>query len=156
MASVVTDGAVIVVLGADALRLRGLLQRHGRKLTIVHNARWRDGMAGSLRAGLARVPPRTDGLLILLVDQARVDTGDLLRLAKGWQRRPGRPAAAHYEGRAAVPAIIPRRHFAALRTLEGDTGARQLLQRLDGPSLVSMPKAAFDIDTPQDLAALLN
>ena len=156
MASAVTDGAVIVVLGADALRLRGLLERHGNKLTIVHNAAWREGMAGSLRAGLARVPPGTDGLLILLVDQARVATADLVRLVDRWRRHSGRRAAAHYQGRAAVPAIIPRRLFAALRSLEGDTGARKLLQGLDGLSLVAMPTAAFDIDTPQDVAALQN
>jgi molybdenum cofactor cytidylyltransferase len=96
----------------------------------------------------------TDGLLILLVDQARVETADLVRLVDRWRRHHSRPAAAQYQGRAAVPAIIPRRHFAALRELEGDTGARKLLQRLERLSLVAMPTAAFDIDTPQDVAAL--
>ena len=55
---------------------------------------------------------------------------------------------------AGAPAIIPRRWFGALRLLEGDCGARQLLRKLGEISLVDMPAAAFDVDTPEDAAAL--
>ena len=154
MASAVADRAVIVVVGAGALRLRCLLRRRGLELTIVHNAAWRDGMASSLRAGLARVPRDTDGLLIAVVDQARVGAADLARLAGQWRRRPGRPAAAHYQGRAGVPAVIPRRMFRDLRKLRGDTGARQILGKARAVNLLAMPAATFDIDTAEDVAAL--
>jgi CTP:molybdopterin cytidylyltransferase MocA len=154
MASAVADGDVIVVLGAGALRLRSMLRRHRLDLRLVNNARWRDGMAGSLRAGLARVPRGTDGLLIALVDQARVESDELAELVRHWRRRPGHPAAAGYRGHAGVPAVLPRRLFRDLRTLEGDTGARQLLSQANGVRLLAMPSAAFDVDTPGDAAVL--
>ena len=145
---------VVVVLGAGALRLRCLLQRRRCDVTIVHNAGWRDGMASSLRAGLERVPRGAVGVLLLVVDQARIEAGDLERLVRHWQNRPGGAAAAFYSGVTGVPAIVPRRHFPALRSLAGDTGARHLLGRLGGVVRVPTPTAAFDIDTPQDVAAL--
>jgi molybdenum cofactor cytidylyltransferase len=148
------DGAVIVVLGAEALRMQSVLRQRDRGLSIVHNAGWRDGMAGSLHAGLAALPEGTDGLLILLVDQARIEPADLRRLVELWRRRPARPAASFYLGRAGVPAVIPRRHFKDLRSLEGDVGARQLLRRVGRITPVPMPAAAFDVDTPEDAAEL--
>ena len=154
LADAVAPENVIVVLGADALRMRTAVRRHYAKSRIVHNANWREGMAGSIRAGLAVLPPGTAGLLILLVDQPRIEAADLGRLAVRWRRTPGRAAAAFYFGRPGAPAIIPRRAFRELRTLEGDTGARQLLGRLRGVTLVAMPAAAFDIDTPEDVARL--
>jgi molybdenum cofactor cytidylyltransferase len=155
MAGTVADDAVVVVLGAGALRLRCLLRRRRCDVVVVQNAAWRTGMAGSLRAGLARVPRRTDGLLICLVDQVGIGANDLARLAGAWRNRPRRPAAAFYEGRAAVPAVIPRRLFGRLRELTGDTGARQLLGNAGDLSLVAMPSAAFDMDTPEDVALVL-
>lgn len=154
MANAVADVGVVVVLGAGALRLRSLLRRHRCPATIVHNARWSDGMAGSLRAGLAALPRDTSGLLINLVDQPEIEPADLQRLVRQWRRRPGHPAAAYYHGHAGVPAVIPRRLFGALRTLEGDAGARKLLARAGDLSLIAMPAAAVDIDTPEDAAKL--
>jgi molybdenum cofactor cytidylyltransferase len=154
LAAAVADAGVIVVLGAGALRLRCLLRRHRCHVTIVHNAGWREGMASSLRTGVARVPRGTEGLLITVVDQPRVGTADLERLTWHWRRRPGRPSAAFYQGRAGVPAVIPQRYFQRLRELRGDTGARQLLGRTGERSLLAMPAAAFDIDKPEDAAVL--
>jgi molybdenum cofactor cytidylyltransferase len=142
---------LVVVLGADALRLRALVRRHAPAAHIAYNARWRDGMAGSLRAGVRAVPPGTAAVLVTLVDQPRVDARALRRLVAAWRRRPGLAAAAHYSGRSGVPAVLPRGYWRALRDLKGDAGARALLQ---GPriTLIDMPEATFDVDTPADVA----
>jgi len=150
---------VIVVLGDQRQRLRSLLQRRGQgaqkpRLTIVGNPRWTDGLSSSLRAGIAAVPPGAEAVLMLLVDQATLTSLDIERLVSGWRRHPLRPAAAHYLGRIGVPAVIPRRWFRELATLDGDVGAREVLRRVDGVSLVEMPAAAFDVDTAADAAAL--
>jgi molybdenum cofactor cytidylyltransferase len=150
---------VIVVLGDQRQRLRSLLRRrHARpqepRLTIVGNAHWAAGLASSLRAGIEAVPPGADAVLILLVDQPRLTSRDIERLVSEWRRRPAQPAAARYLDRIGVPAVIPRRWFHELATLDGDVGAREVLRRLDGISLVEMPAAAFDVDTPADAAAL--
>ena len=147
-------GPVIVVLGAGRQRLQSLLRNRRPGINIVYNRRWAEGLAGSLRLGIAQIPPASTGALILLVDQAGVLPADLHRLVGRWQRRPGRPAAAFYRGRAGAPAVIPRRFFAAINTLQGDTGARHWLRQLGDVAPVEMPNAAFDVDTPADAAAL--
>lgn len=145
---------LIVVLGADALRLRLVLRRARCGARVVANARWREGMATSLRAGLAAVPRRSRAVLVVLVDQPRVDAAALERVVRAWRLRPGLPAAAHYDGRAGVPAVLPRRCWSALKALTGDQGARALLRAAEGLTPVDMPEAALDIDTPADLLEL--
>jgi CTP:molybdopterin cytidylyltransferase MocA len=144
---------LIVVVGAEALRLMLVVRRTQCRARIVSNSGWKQGMATSLRAGLAAVPRRAQAALVLLVDQPRVDAAELKRLVAAWRRRPGVPAAARYGERAGVPAVLPRRHWRAVRALRGDEGARALV-RDRGVTLVEMPQAALDIDTPEDLLGL--
>jgi molybdenum cofactor cytidylyltransferase len=145
---------LIVVVGSAALRLRLVLRRARCGARVVANPRWRDGMATSLRSGLDAVPRTARAALVLLVDQPRVDAAAIARLVTAWRRRPGVPAAAHYDERVGVPAVLPRRHWSALRQLKGDQGARALLRGHASPTLVDMPEAALDIDTPADLLEL--
>jgi molybdenum cofactor cytidylyltransferase len=151
------DDATVVVLGSGALRLRNVLRRAANgpaPSRVVYNAQWRMGLAGSLRAGLAALPPKARAALVMVVDQPDVDAAALSRLIAAWRRRPGRPAAAHYAGRPGVPAILPRRLWHAARALEGDVGARALLRSTTGLTLVEMPEAELDVDTVEDLARL--
>lgn len=148
-------GPLIVVLGNDQQRLRSLLRRHADNPTVVYNSDWRTGLASSLRAGIKRVSPTASAVLILLVDQARLGRSDLSQLVRRWQKRPSIPAAAYYAGRPGAPAVIPRKHFKAVGMLDGDVGARRLLRGLGELTLVAMPAAAFDVDTPADAAALI-
>jgi molybdenum cofactor cytidylyltransferase len=150
----VPQRTVTVVLGAHALRLRAVLRREHAAAHVVHNAHWREGLASSLQAGLAAVPARTRAVLVLLVDQPNVDARALARLIRAWRKRPAQPAAAWYDGRAGVPAILPRRSWPAVHRLSGDAGARALLRGAAHLTLAEMPEAAFDIDTPADLARL--
>lgn len=144
---------LIVVVGAEALRLMLLVRRMRCGARIVANSDWKRGMATSLQAGLAAVPRGAQAALVLLVDQPRVDAAALQRLVAAWRRRPTVPAAARYAGKPGVPSVWPRRYWRALRALRGDEGARALLR--DGPvTLVEMPEAALDVDTPADLLAL--
>jgi CTP:molybdopterin cytidylyltransferase MocA len=144
----------VVVVGAERQRLRSTLRRHGLTPEVAANASWRTGLASSLRTGLERVRATAAGALILLVDQPRVDVSDLTRLVAHWHRRPSAPAAAFYSGHAGAPAILPQRCFRAAMSLEGDVGARGLLRNLGEVTLVPMPQAAFDVDTPDDAERL--
>jgi CTP:molybdopterin cytidylyltransferase MocA len=131
-----------------------LLRRRGAAARIVHNARWSDGLASSLRAGLRALPRGAAAVLVLLVDQPGIGAPELRRLVRAWRRRPNVPAAAFYDERAGVPAILPKSSWRALRGLQGDAGARTLLRRSRTLTLVPMPEAALDIDTPADVQRL--
>ncbi len=155
------DGAIVVVLGASALKLRTVLRRaapRGRSglapVRIAYNARWREGLGSSLRAGLDALPRKARAALVTLVDQPDVDAAALQRSIAAWRKRPGMPAAAYYSGRAGVPAILPRRLWPAVRALEGDFGARALLRGTRELTLVAMPEAQLDVDTEEDVARL--
>ncbi len=152
-AAEIAGNAVVVVLGSGAAELAPLLKHSPG--TIVINQQWREGLASSIRAGIERVPGTCAGALLTLADQAAVSVDDLKRLAGTWRRQPLHIAAALYDGRPELPAIFPRSMFAQLARLRGDAGVGALLRRYpDRLVRVSMPSAALDIDTPEDLLAV--
>jgi molybdenum cofactor cytidylyltransferase len=143
--------AIAVVLGANADRL-GPLVRH-ESVNVVLNPDYAQGMAGSIRAGLAAAPADSRGVLIALADQVAVTSDDLRQLVMCWQQRPDRIVAAQYTGTTGAPAIFPSELFGELAALQGDRGARALLSlHADRVVAVPMPSAALDVDTPADLA----
>jgi molybdenum cofactor cytidylyltransferase len=148
------EAPLVVVLGAQATRLRLLVRRTEPRATVVYNARWQDGIAGSLRAGIAALPRDVAAALVLLADQPTVGSRAVARLAAAWRSRPGQPAAAVYVDRVGVPAILPRRYWRAVRELHGDSGARALLRGARSVTRVPMPEAELDVDTPEDLKRL--
>jgi molybdenum cofactor cytidylyltransferase len=149
----VAGNAVIVVLGARADELAPLLSHS--PASVVINREWREGLASSIRAGVARLPAACAGAMLLLADQPAVTAEDLRRLAGTWRRQPGYVAAAVYGTTVGVPAIFPRSAFSDLLQLRGDRGARALIQRNpDRLVRVPMESAAVDIDTPEDLLAI--
>lgn len=142
--------AVTVVLGAHAAQLAPLL-RHTTASVVVNRA-WSEGLASSIRLGVAHVPASADGVLLMLADQAAVTGQDLKRLCGLWRRQPHLIAAARYDGIVGVPAIFPRSEFSRLSALRGDRGARELLRRsADRLVTIALANAAIDIDTPEDL-----
>lgn len=151
--SEVVGQALLVVLGAKAAELTPLLKHSPG--SVVVNRDWREGLASSIRAGIARLPPSCAGAMLVLADQACVTAEDLRRLAAAWRRQPLSVAAAQYGGTLGAPAIFPRHLFSELSELRGDSGARVLLKR-HPDSLVKVPmaSAAFDLDTPDDLLEL--
>ena len=145
--------SVTVVLGANAGELAPLLKH--TPATIAVNRDWSEGIASSIRTGLANAPPTSEGILIVLADQIAVSTEDLRRLAGVWRRDPNSLACAQYAGGIGVPAIFPRWCFRELNELRGDRGAQRLLQRhVDRLVRLPMPSAEIDIDRPEDLLAL--
>jgi molybdenum cofactor cytidylyltransferase len=145
--------AVIVVLGARADELAPLLKHSAD--SVVINRDWREGLASSIRTGVARLPAACAAVMLVLADQAAVTAEDLKRLAAAWRRQPQYSAAAHFGTTTGAPAIFPRSRFRDLAELRGDVGARTLLQRdPDRVVRVPMARAALDLDTPEDLLAL--
>jgi molybdenum cofactor cytidylyltransferase len=143
---------VVVVLGANAERIRPCLAR--LPVLIAENPAWAEGMASSIRAGLATLRQFSrslDAAVVALCDQAAFGAKTIAQLADA-QRASGRSVvAARYAGKNGAPALFLREHFAALGALTGDAGARALL---NGPSeqvtTVELPELAFDLDSPAD------
>jgi molybdenum cofactor cytidylyltransferase len=113
---------------------------------------WDEGMAASLRTGIAALRETDgDGVLLLLCDQPGLDHAHLCGLCTTWRGDESCAVASAYADTIGVPALLPRTWFADLRALRGDSGARELL-RSRGSRVVAIkaPALARDIDLPGD------
>ncbi len=147
---------VVVVLGAHAEKIRPTLAR--LPVLVAENPAWAEGMASSLRAGLATLRQfsrRLDAALLALCDQPAFSAAAIDRLLAA-QRTTGLGiVAARYAGRHGAPALFLREHFPALAALTGEEGARTLLNGAAARvAPVDLPELALDLDTPADLARL--
>jgi CTP:molybdopterin cytidylyltransferase MocA len=138
---------VFAVLGANADALRP----HAHIATIVENPLWQQGMASSIRAGIAAASDY-DAVLLLPCDQPAVTPFHLALLMTNGETKI---AASSYAGRTGAPAHFPQRYFPELLALEGDSGARHLLQ-MHKQDVVEVPleNGELDLDTPESLEAI--
>ncbi len=143
---------VHVVVGASADGVRAALT--AETVAFVENPDWESGLSTSLVRGVAALPAEANAVLILLCDQPAVTGDDLDALVAAWRIEPALIAAAGFSDRLGPPVIIPRSVWPQLAALRGDQGARSLLEWHAEHTTVPMPHAAFDVDTPEDLARL--
>ncbi len=147
---------IFVVLGAHAEKI--ILECELLDCILVRNEEWAEGMASSLRAGIAAVlenAPAASGAMVLVCDQPGLSVEHLGNLLDAHQADTDRIAASRYAGRTGVPVIFPRRLFPALLALQGDHGARALLQQA-GTTVhaIDFPGGELDLDSPEDLQRL--
>lgn len=152
---------VIVVTGHRAGEVEAALQ--GLDLSFVANPDYATGLAGSLRRGVGALPSTCAGAVILLGDMPRVSATLIDRLIGAFERGraalPPAPLAVALvrAGQRGNPALIARDLFPALAKLEGDRGARGLIDSL-GPRvvecLVDDDGVLIDVDTKEALRML--
>jgi molybdenum cofactor cytidylyltransferase len=146
---------VIVVLGAGADEAAALLA--DRPLRIVVNPGWAEGIASSLRCGLAAVSPLSGAALFVPADlpRLRAQTIGAIVVAASSAARP--IVVPTCDGRRGNPVLFARSLFPDLLGLRGDAGGRVLMaSRPDDVATVDVgdPGILLDIDTPEDYAAL--
>ena len=125
----------------------------GLAVTAVDVPDAAQGMAASIRAGIAALPPGLDGVLILPADMPEITAEDIRTACAAFGgKRPLRATSA--DGVAGHPVLFPARLFPDLLRLGGDSGAKDLLKR-EGFDRVPLPgrHALTDLDTPEDWAA---
>jgi molybdenum cofactor cytidylyltransferase len=150
-----TAWPVVVVLGAHAEKIRPLLARY--PVLIADNPAWAEGMASSIRTGIATLQQFSrslEGALVALCDQPAFSAeviADLIAVQNTTRRSI---VAARYSGRNGAPALFLRSHFPALTSLTGEEGARALLNgSSEDIAVIDLPALAVDLDTPEDYAA---
>lgn len=145
--------SAVVVTGHEAHRVAAALQ--GLGVRIVENAAYASGLAGSLKTGIAALPPDAAGALVMLGDMPAVSSADINRLIDAFGRANGTAIVrATHAGKRGNPVILPRALFPAVASLSGDTGARHLVETSDMPVVdVEIGEAAsLDVDTPEAMA----
>ncbi len=144
---------VIVVVGADAERLRQVCERYG--VRTVDNAQWERGQSTSVLAGLRACAG--EAAVVLLGDQPFVGAGAVGRLVAAFAEG-ARVAVATYGGKRRNPVLFSREVWPLLEAeLAGDEGARSVLRQYR-ELVVEVPCEGVgdpaDVDTREDLGRL--
>jgi len=144
---------VIVVTGHERERVEAALK--GLPVQFVHNPDFATGLGGSVRTGIAAVPAAADGAIVCLGDMPQVDAALIDRLIAGFAPEQGALAVVPtIDGQRGNPVLWSRRFFPDLMAIEGDVGARNLINRY-GEAVVEVPVtgkgALVDVDTPEAL-----
>jgi molybdenum cofactor cytidylyltransferase len=147
---------IVVVTGFEAQRIAEALR--GLDVTCVHNPDFAAGLSTSLRAGLAALPAKSDGALILLGDMPFVEAGALEALIAAFAAKDRNSIcvpARH--GKWGNPILWGRTYFPEMMRLSGDAGAKRLLEvhRERVTEVEAVSDGIFaDLDTGLDLARL--
>ena len=144
---------VIVVTGHERERVEAALK--GLSVQFVHNPDFAVGLGGSVRTGIAAVPAAADGAIVCLGDMPQVDAALIDRLIAGFAPEQGALAVVPtIDGQRGNPVLWSRRFFPDLMAIEGDVGARNLINRY-GEAVIEVPVtgtgALVDVDTPEAL-----
>ena len=147
--------SVIVVTGHQAEQVEKALQ--GLKVKFVRNPNFAEGLASSVKAGVAAVADAADGAVICLGDMPLISGRLIDQLIESFAPDRGHlivvPVSDNKRGN---PVLWSRRFFNELMTLDGDIGARHLIAR-HSEAVAEVPVEGFgaflDIDTPEVLEA---
>lgn len=154
---------VIVVLGSQADALQEELA--GTEARIVFNQEWAEGMSSSIRCGLQALETAAsetaEAAILMLCDQPFVTSGIIGRLVETYLAQRTLLVASEYKAEGGktfgVPALFSRPLFAELMELQGAAGAKGIIARhAAAGSIIDVPEAAFDVDTPDDYLAALS
>jgi molybdenum cofactor cytidylyltransferase len=147
-------GDLIVVTGTDDAAIRAALA--GLAVRFAVNPRPEAGQGSSIAIGIAAIEPGTSAVLIALGDQPRLPEGVVTALLHAREQTGKAVVAPLYRGVQGTPVLFGAETFGELGALDGDAGARSVVQArpervarvvIDAP----MP---LDVDTPEDYARL--
>ena len=146
---------IVVVTGHDAEAVAAALSH--TKVVIIHNPQYAGGLSTSVRCGIAAVR-NFDAAFICLGDMPLIRAADMQRMMLKFNVEQGRIVIAPtYRDQLGNPVLWGSKHFTALMELEGDRGARSLLeaQREQITEIaVEHEGILLDADTPDALAEI--
>jgi molybdenum cofactor cytidylyltransferase len=128
-----------------------------RTIKIVENTHSAAGLSSSLKLGVSSSSPESDGYLFVLGDMPLIFPEIIDRVVDTFHHQPDRNIVSYFAGKRGHPVVISSRWKKRLMAVEGDSGARGLLDDLPGSfRKVSFPTdiPAIDIDTREDFESL--
>lgn len=147
---------VLVVTGHEHEKVEAALA--GLDVRFVHNPAYASGLASSLKAGIAGLPGDADGVVVALGDMPLVGGRHINRLIAAFSPVEKRTIVVPvHAGERGNPVLWGRRHFAEMLTLDGDRGAKSLMDRHEDQITevqVRTDVVLADFDTPEALARL--
>jgi len=147
---------VCVVLGATIEKLQTEIA--DLPIEITFNQNWENGLSSSLQAGLQKVlelEPEITAVCVMLADQPLITSTIINSLADVFERDKNPLVVCQYAETIGVPVILARVLFGEIRRLNGDAGAKKIIQKhIASAAKLPVPEAALDIDFWEDYARL--
>jgi molybdenum cofactor cytidylyltransferase len=142
-------GFVFFVLGANAAEIQKSI--HAENAHMVLNEAWPEGMGSSIRAGIAALPDSVDAAIISLCDQPLLCSFVFDSLIDTFISSGKSIVASEYAGSPGVPVLFARKHFPELAALQGDSGARSIIEaHHEDTALIQFTGGSVDLDTPEE------
>jgi molybdenum cofactor cytidylyltransferase len=147
-----TEQDVFVVLGASKEVIKNQIQFHN--VFVVENVLWEQGIGSSISIGVEAITKqkRYDGILIMLCDQILINFKHLSSLINRFSQNQFEIIATGYNDQAGVPAVFSSEYFIDLQNLDGNSGAKIIIQKhKKSVSIVEFQGASIDVDTQDDI-----
>jgi molybdenum cofactor cytidylyltransferase len=147
---------LVVVVGHRAPHVEAALD--GLPVQIVRNAAFLEGQSISVRAGVAALDQQTEAALILLADQPLVQPTTLNLLIHTYHNFQASIVIPRFNGQRGNPVLFGHQVFEQLQQLQGDQGARPILQTYAAQTRfvdVDDEGVVLDIDTPENYEKVL-
>jgi molybdenum cofactor cytidylyltransferase len=142
---------VVVVLGHDAAAIAAALRLPSTGRTVMNHA-FASGIASSLSEGLRSLDAGSTAAVVLLADQPGIGAGHVRALVEAFEHRRSPIVRLRFRS-GPGPALLERSTWPEAEALEGDEGARVLMER--HPEWVEDievgGEAPIDVDEPGDL-----
>lgn len=147
---------IIVVTGHEREKVESVVS--ASPVRPVYNSDYQEGMAASIKTGIVALQSQNTGILICHGDMPLITPGLVKKLATAFQSTPdGTIVLPFFEGRHGHPVIFSTHFREELLQIEGDKGARTIIQRYPEAVVkvpISDPQISLDIDTQEEYRKL--
>ena len=141
--------SVHMVFGFEAEKMQ--LEIAGLPVDVVVNPNWQRGISTSIHSGILSLEPNIDAAIIALCDQPKLSTDILNTLIDTYTSTRAPVVTCKYAGTIGVPAMFDRRIFTELLSLEGNLGAKKIIERYMKERIeIDFLGGEIDIDTIAD------
>ncbi len=128
------------------------------RVQVVTNPHAEDGLASSIRAGMAALPGDTRAVLLALADKPLLRAETVAMLIDRFPQEGLPIVYPTFKGAQGHPVLLASELFPELVRLEGDSGAKSLLRKFAERTVeveTDDVGILLDIDTPEDYAKCL-
>jgi molybdenum cofactor cytidylyltransferase len=149
---------VIVVVGYEAGKVKEKLE--GKRVRIVENPDYRQGLSTSIRAGLGAVPSEASAIMIYLADQPLLEPEDVNRVIRALaeaREHSKSIAVPFFHGQRGNPVILDSSYKEAILEVAGEVGCKRVIKRNPDKVLVvemETDHVVRDVDRIEDYEGL--
>lgn len=142
-------GIVVVVRPGLAWR-----PRKDKRLRVITNPHYAEGLSGSLRLGLKSISPQSLAVVVGLGDKPLLLPSTIEEIVAAYEGTKSRVVIPTHKGRRGNPILFDKSLFEPMMRLSGDTGAKPVIEQNERDVLelqVEDEGILIDVNTPADV-----